>query len=212
MSEAAARARDQRRRWAAAGSGHDRLIAVLRVALPMAVGVLVVLLGAAPMLGGRDISFVLAKDRVAVAQERMRVTQASYRGQDDKGQPFRLNAESAVQATSRDPVVRLGKLSAEIVLQDGPATIVANRGRYDMDSRKVAIDGPVEFRGADGYRMQTRDVTVDLPTRTAQSGGPVDGEGELGRFSAGQLSTDLNTRVVKLTGGVRLHIPRGLPR
>lgn len=208
MSEAGAIARARRRRWAARGGSHDRLIGVLRVALPMAIGVLAALLATAPLLGGRDVSFVLAKDRVDVARERMRVTEANYRGQDAKGQPFQLRAASAVQQTSRDPVVRMDDLSARIALDDGPASIVARKGRYDMDSEKVAIDGQVLFSGANGYRMQTRDVTVDLKTRKIASGGPVDGKGELGTFQGGRLTGDLNTRVINLTQGVRLQIPR----
>jgi lipopolysaccharide export system protein LptC len=194
------------------GSSHDRLIGTLRVALPLAVVLLVVLLAFAPLTVGRDISFVLSKDRVQVAKERMRVSDALYRGEDSKGQPFQISAASAVQATSRDPVVRLQKLAARIALADGPATIVADRGRYDMDSETIAIDGPVRFRDAGDYRMQTRDVTVDLKTRRVASGGPVDGSMPLGTFAANRLEADLNTRVVVLKGDARLHIVQGRSR
>ncbi|HEX8447808.1 MAG TPA: LPS export ABC transporter periplasmic protein LptC [Sphingomonas sp.] len=208
MSEAGALARNRRRAWAARGGSHDRVIGILRIVLPLAIAALAIVLAIAPLLGGRDVSFVLAKDRVDVARERMRVTEANYRGQDSKGQPFQLRAASAVQQTSRVPVVRMDDLSARIQLDDGPATIVARKGRYDMDTEKVAIDGQVLFSGANGYRMQTRDVTVDLQTRRIASGGPVDGRGELGTFQGGHLTGDLNTRVLTLTQGVRLQIPR----
>ena len=67
MSELADRVRSQRQLWAASGSSHDRVIALLRILLPAAIGVLVVLLALAPLTVGRDISFVLSKDRVEVA-------------------------------------------------------------------------------------------------------------------------------------------------
>jgi len=206
MSELADRARSERQLWAATGSSHDRLIAVLRLVLPAAIVALVILLALAPLTVGRDISFVLSKDRVDVARERMRVTTATYRGQDSKGQPFELNAGSAVQVSSRDPVVRLRALAARIQLEDGPAQIVAGRGRYDMDSEKVAIDGPVLFRSADGYRIETRDVGIDLKSRTAASKGPVDGRMNIGTFSGDRFTADLNSRVVVLEGRARLHI------
>ncbi|MET0375087.1 MAG: LPS export ABC transporter periplasmic protein LptC, partial [Rhizorhabdus sp.] len=162
MSELADRARTQRQLWAASGSSHDRLIATLRLILPVAILVLIILLALAPLTVGRDISFVLSKDSVELARERMRVTSATYRGEDAKGQPFQLSAGSAVQVSSRDPVVRLQSLAARIQLQDGPARIDAGQGRYDMDSEKVAIDGKVLFRSADGYHIETRDVGIDL--------------------------------------------------
>lgn len=206
MSELADRVRSQRQLWAASGSSHDRLIAILRLVLPVAIGVLIILLALAPLTVGRDISFVLSKDRVEVARERMRVTTATYRGQDSKGQAFNLTAGSAVQTTSRDPVVRLQKLAAEIQLPEGPAKIVANRGRYDMDSEKVAVDGPVHLRSADGYNIQTRDVGIDLKTRMVASEGPVDGRMNIGTFSGDRFTADLNKRIVVLEGRARLHI------
>lgn len=206
MSELADSVRSQRQVWAASGSNHDRLISILRLVLPIAIGVLVILLALAPLTVGRDISFVLSKDRVEVARERMRVTTATYRGQDSKGQAFELIAGSAVQVTSRDPVVQLQKLAAQIQLPEGPAKIVANRGRYDMDSEKVAIDGRVHLTSADGYNIETRDVGIDLKTRQVASEGPVDGRMNIGTFSGDRFTADLNKRVVVLEGRARLHI------
>lgn len=212
MSELADQVRSERQLWAAAGSSHDRVIAIARVVLPMGVGALVAILAVAPLTLGRDISFVLSKDRVDVAGERLRVEAATYRGEDSKGQPFELRAGSAVQTSSRDPVVRLNDLSARIVLQDGPATIRANSGRYDMNSERVAVDGPVRFQSADGYELRTRDVAIDLKTRNVASGGRVDGEMPLGSFSGNRMTADLNNRVVVLEGQARLHIVQGRSR
>lgn len=212
MSELADKARTARQLWAASGSSHDRVIAVLRLVLPAAIVVLIVLLALAPLTVGRDISFVLSKDRVDVARERMQVTAATYRGQDSKGQPFILNAASAVQASSRDPVVRLKTLSAQIQLKDGPARVDASTGRYDMDKERVAVVGPVMFRSADGYQLETRDVDIDLKSRTASSNGPVNGRMNRGTFSADHLSADLNSRIIVLEGRARLHIVQGQAR
>jgi lipopolysaccharide export system protein LptC len=212
MSELADRVRTERQHWAVPGSSHDRLIRTLRILLPLIVLALVILLAAAPMTIGRDISFVLAKDRVEVARERMRVSEAIYRGADSKGRPFLLRAGSAVQVSSRDPVVRLNALSARIALADGPAVLAAGKGRYDMDSERVDIDGPVLFQAADGYRIETRDVAVDLTSRHMASGGPVDGRMPLGTFSANRMRADLNSRVVVLDGRARLHIVQGASR
>lgn len=206
MSEAADLARGTRQGWAAPGSAHDRVIRVMRVLLPTAIGLLIAILAFAPLTVGRDISFVLAKDRVQVARERLRVSDAIYRGEDSRGQPFSIRAGSAVQKSSRDPVVRLSDLSAQILLPEGPATIGARTGRYDMDSEKVYVDGPVRFQTSDGYRLDTRDVGVDLKSRRVTSGGAVDGKMPLGSFSANRMTADLASRTVVLDGRARLHI------
>jgi lipopolysaccharide export system protein LptC len=196
-------------RWALPRGAHDLRIKLARIILPASIGVLAVALVMAPLLKRGEVSFVLAKDSVAFATERMRVTQALYRGEDGKGQPFSLRAGSAVQVSSKDPVVRMKDLRAEIRLTDGPATIAANAGRYDMDSEVVRIDGPIRFNAAGGYQLLTRDVSVGLKSRQIASNGPVSGQMPLGSFSAGAIEGNLDSRIVVLSGGARLHIVQG---
>jgi len=206
MSEDGKIERDRRLRWARPGSGHDRNVRVARVALPAFVGALAAILAIAPLTKRAEVSFVLSKDRVAMAKERMRVTKAQYRGQDDKGQGFVLNAGSAVQMKSRIPVVQLGSLSAELASATGPSTIVAPQARYNLDSEKLDVNGPLTYQSADGYKLSTRNVGADLNTRKIASNAPVTGQMPLGTFSAGNMQVDLTTRTVTLGGRARLHV------
>lgn len=212
MSELADRVKVERRLWAVPGSSHDRVIDFARKLLPAGIVLLIGALALTPLMTGRDISFVLSKNSVAMAKERMRVSDAQYRGEDSKGQPFLIRAGSAVQRSSSDPIVKLANLSARIQLADGPAAIAANRGRYDIERDRVAIDGPVVFKTTDGYRLMTRDVAIDMQSRTLASLGPITGRMPLGTFRADQLRADLNQRVVTLDGRARLHIVQGQSR
>ncbi len=206
MSIQAEQQRSARRHWARPMGSHDRLVGTLKNWLPVAAGVLAALLATAPFVGGDKVSFVLDKNKVEVAQERMRVTEALYRGEDSKGQPFSLRAGSAVQKSSREPVVDLHDMSARVLLSEGPALLNARKGRYDMDSERVAVDGPVQFQAAGGYRLTTRDVGIDLKTRTMRSTGRVDGRIPIGTFSGDHLEADLNARTVTLQGRASLRI------
>jgi lipopolysaccharide export system protein LptC len=212
MSDAASLGRDKRMRWARPGSSHDRNVRVARVALPAFVGALAAVLAIAPLTQRAEMSFVLAKDSVAMAKERMRVTQAQYRGQDDKGQAFTLNAGSAVQMTSKVPVVELGKLSAELTSTTGLATLVAPQARYNLDTEKLDVNGPLTYSSADGYKLSTSNVGADLNTRKLSSTSPVTGQMPLGSFSAGNIQADLGARTVTLGGRARLHIVQGAIR
>ena len=201
--------RDRRERWARPGSGHDGSVRIARIVLPSAVGALAAILAITPLAKREELSFVLAKDKVAMAPERMRVARAQYRGQDDKGQAFTLNAGSAVQATSKTAVVQLGDLSARLQLTNGPATLVAPKARYDMDSQRLAVDGPLTVTGSDGYRLSTSNVGADLTRQTVSSNSLVQGQMPLGTFSAGSLRADLATHTVSLGGRAHLHIVQG---
>ena len=206
MSVQADQQRDVRRLWAQPGGSHDRLVALLKNWLPVAVGVLAALLATAPFTGGDKVSFVLDKNKVEVAKERLKIQAAQYRGQDAKGQPFVLDAGSAVQRSSAEPVVQLNRLAAAIRLQDGPARLTANTGRYDMESEQVKVDGPIAFRGPENYTLDTRDATVDLKTRRLQSTGAVTGTVPQGTFRGDRLRADLEERTVTLDGNARLRI------
>ena len=210
MSELARRERTARQQWAAPGSRHDKLVTAARVVLPMSVVVLAAFLVMAPLTATGDVSFVLDKNKVEVAKERMRLQSAQYRGQDAKGQPFELDAGSAVQRSSAEPIVRLSKLSAGIQLSDGPARLVAPSGRYDMDTELMKVDGPIAFRAAGGYRLDTGAAEVDLKERKLQSAGEVTGTVPQGTFRGYRMRADLESRTVTLDGNARLRIvPRG---
>jgi len=212
MSDLAARVRSDRRVWAAPGSSHDRAVWWLRVMLPVMIGVLTAFMVMAPVLVGGDVSFVLDKNKVEVARERMRLQSAVYRGEDDKGQPFSLQAGSAVQKSSSEPIVQLDQLAARILLSDGPATLSASHGEYDMDKQRVNVDSPLQFRAANGYALDTTAASVDLKTRQLLSTAPITGTLPQGRFSADHMRADLETRVVHLDGNTHLRIQPGKRR
>lgn len=209
MSELADRQRLAKRSWAAPGSFHDSLVRILKIVLPVSIGLLGAYLVLAPLTKGQEISFILDKNKVEVAKERMRVRAARYQGVDDKGRPFTIAAQSAVQATSRDPVVDIRGMMAEIRLEDGPARLSADRGRYDLEQETVDVLGPILFTTTDGYRLETRDVAVDLNERTLSGDGGVRGWMPLGRFTADQMRVDLPDQRVVLSGRARLHIVQG---
>jgi len=212
MSEAATKGRVVKQRWAIPGSTHDRIVRLTKIALPSAVGVLIAVLAIAPLDKHGDVSFILDKKKVENAPERMRVEQAKYVGTDDKGQRFEMTAQRALQRSSDVPLVDIWGMFARLGLEKGPLMIAANQGQYNLDTQKVAIKGPVKVAGPDGYRLATRDVSVDLKQRQLASAGPVAGQMRLGQFQAGQLRADLGSRTVVLDGGARLKIVQGAVR
>ncbi|OYY70624.1 LPS export ABC transporter periplasmic protein LptC [Sphingomonas sp. 28-63-12] len=198
--------RTARQLWAAPGGRHDRVVEASRVALPVMIGILTAFLVTAPLTMSGDVSFLLDKNKVEVAKERLRIQSALYRGADQQGRAFSLRAGSAVQKSSAEPVVKLTTLSAEMAMAEGPSHLRADSGRYDMASEKVMADGPIRFTAANGYDLTTRDATLDLKTRKLSSGGAVTGQVPQGSFSAARMSADLDSHVVTLDGDARLRI------
>jgi lipopolysaccharide export system protein LptC len=205
MSEQADLERTQRQRWAMPGGRHDRLIRSLRVILPSIIGILLAVLVFSPFSATQELSFVLNKNEVDLSRERMRLVEALYRGEDSNGRPFSLRAGSAVQKTSASPVLDMTSLSGRILLNDGPASIVAQRGTYNLGKETMRVNGPLAVESP-GYDIVASNVELSLKDKSMQSFGPVSGRTKVGTFNAGRLSADLDTRIVRLDGGVHLRI------
>lgn len=201
--------RSRRQHWAAPGGTHDRIVGFLARALPMGVGALAALMIVTPLGPRGEISFLLDRDEVEIIEERLRVDNALYRGQDNKGRPFSLSAGEAVQRSSAEGIVRMYDLVARILLPEGPARITAGAGQYRLEQDVVAIIGPMRLLAADGYRMFARDVSVDLKAKTLVGAGGVQGAIPAGTFRANRLEADLAERTITLSGNARLRMNPG---
>jgi len=210
MSELAEQDRRIKRGWAKPGSSHDRLIRLMKYLLPALVGLVLAFLALVPLEKRKEVSFLVDKNKLDQAEERMRIDAAQYRGRDEEGRPFVLDARSAVQETSSDPVLNILGMSAQLQLSEGPAQITADAARFNPVLNLVDVLGPVRFITTDGYRLLTSNVSVDLKDRSLQSQGQVEGTMPLGTFRADRMSADLPERKVVLEGNTRLHINQGV--
>jgi lipopolysaccharide export system protein LptC len=210
MSELADRQRAVKRSWAEPGSFHDYLVRLLKFGLPAAIGVLLAYLALAPLAKGPEISFLLDKNKVGTAQEKMRIRSAQYRGQDNLGRPFMVSAGSAVQASSSEPVVQIQGMSAEILLEHGPARITGDRAVYNLETQTVTVAGPVRFQDSRGYRLNAGESTIDLRAQTLTTNQPMAMASPDGRrVEAAGAVVDLNERRVMGRGGVLFTAPDG---
>lgn len=212
MSIQADEIRNQRRVWAAPGGSFDRMVRFLAVALPAAVGAVFATMLVTPLSPRGEVSFLLDRNKVAIADDRLRVDNAMYRGQDSRGRPFSVAAGSAVQASATVPVVRMNDLTARLLLADGPAMLTAGNGHYDINDEVVAVDGIMRFTAADGYRMSASNVSIDMRDRMVRGEGRVEGEVPAGTFQADRIVADIDARTVALEGNARLRMVPGRMR
>jgi len=204
MTFAADQMRTRRQAFAAPGSPLDKIVRVLAVGLPALVGVIAALMIITPLSPRGEVSFLLDRNKVAIADDRLRVDDAMYRGQDSNGRPFSLMAGEAVQHSNSVPLVTMEDLVARIVLPDGPAVLSASAGTYNIDHEQVAIPGIVQFTAADGYEIAASNVTIDLASRSLLGEGRVGGVIPAGQFEADSMRANLTTRTISLVGNARL--------
>src|SRR3546814_7911248 len=76
MATQPARELTARQQSALPGTGYHKVVRTAKWLRPTLAGVVGVAMLAWPVMGGHDFSFVLAKDRVAIASERLKIAQA----------------------------------------------------------------------------------------------------------------------------------------
>lgn len=206
MSDLADRQREARRRAMLPGGPRDMVIAAAKWVLPIASFALLVVLIILPLSATQEFSFLLSKDNAARAGERLRMEEATYRGETSRGEPFEIVARSGVQKTSAVPVVILSDLSARLEQQQGPATVTAPRGEFFIEENRLVVQGPVVARSASGYSLDGNSIEVNISTNKVNSAEPVVGTLPMGTFRADRFSADIQGRKVRLDGGVQLRI------
>lgn len=209
MTAKADQIRSRRRAFAAPGSSLDKTVRWLAIGLPALVGVVVALMVVTPLGPRGEVSFLLNRNKVATAPNRLFVNNAVYRGEDAEGRPFSLSAGEAVQHSARLPVVQMRDLMARLLLDQGPAELTAPAGTYNYLTDEVMVPNEVRFVAADGYRMHTSGVSIDLDDKTMVGSGGVAGAVPAGTFSADSIHADLGKRTVSLQGHAHLRMVPG---
>ena len=209
MTAKAEQIRRRRRAAAVPDSQHDHVVRALAVGLPGVVGAILAAMLVLPLFPKNEVSFLLDRNRVAMTEDRLAVASASYRGQDNRGRAFTVNAGSAVQHSSAVPVVEMRALNAHMQLSDGSADAVAPTGAYHINTDQLMLGGPVRVTTTTGYALQTSAVELDLKARRAFGEGGVSGQLATGPFSADRISADLEARTVTLDGHVHLTMTPG---
>jgi lipopolysaccharide export system protein LptC len=194
------------RRGTRIGGLYDRYIAIIKDALPIAALLLLVTIMLLPFISSKEFSFILDKKKVAQAGERFRMESPVYKGTDSKGRTFIITALRSVQKSSADPTVLLEKLRATLETREGLVVLTADEGRFLLRKEQLIVSGEIAIERNDGYRFSSRDVLVDLPSRTAFSGTGIKGTGPLGKFSAGSFRLDLASNAIVFGGGTRLRL------
>ena len=204
--------RSKRQHFAAPGGRHDKVVGFLARVLPIGVGILAALMVITPLSPRGEVSFLLDRNDVSCIVERLRVDNAMYRGRDDTGRPFSITAGDAVQRSSAEGLVRMNDLLAQLLLPEGPARLSAKGGTYSINDDTGDVDGVIEMRAVDGYRMTASGVSLNLEKREMTGEDGVEGEIPAGTFRAQRMRADLAARELTLEGNASLRIVPGKVR
>jgi lipopolysaccharide export system protein LptC len=190
------------------GNFHSRLVAWLKILLPLAA---LALLSTLFLVARRiDPSDAIPYAEVDL-EDRLRepkMTGAVYAGTTRDGTAIRLSTDSAVPLPGGR--ARARGLSAAVETPDGARTTIrAASAEIGTRGRSIALSGTVEVSTSSGYRVTTDDVLIDRDTTSVTVPGTVEGTGPGGAIRADSLTltsaeSDAGSYLLTFSGDVRL--------
>jgi lipopolysaccharide export system protein LptC len=126
-------------------------------------------------------------------------------GTDEKGHPFVVTADHAVQDV-RDPHrARLFGVESDVTMDnDRWLNATAARGTFDMDKSSLNLSGGISTFSDTGYELHTSYGHVDLKRGQFEGPATVTGQGPLGTFRADRFRIDHVTQMIYLNGNVHM--------
>ncbi|WP_304170174.1 LPS export ABC transporter periplasmic protein LptC [Phenylobacterium aquaticum] len=197
-SQPSAAPRRQEARWLA----HSRLIRRMRVALPVAIGVILLAMVGFVIQG----SIVGARAKPSDADAPIQLVKPRFVGRDNKGRAFVLTAKTATRDEKDYQRVLLD--TPELILDEegtNPTHVTARSGVYREDAKMLNLDGGVKLNGGD-VNFSTASSIFNTATGELEGKGVIQGAGALGEIIAKSYGVyDKGERMV-FKGGVHTRV------
>ena len=109
---------------------------------------------------------ISAVNMADITTNQFKMTDASFSGIDRDGNPFQIHATTARQEYDQPDIIFLdsvrGKITRKIDGKPETNNITANRGRYDIKSKRVTLSGNVRIESTTGDKALTDEMVIKL--------------------------------------------------
>jgi lipopolysaccharide export system protein LptC len=130
-------------------------------------------------------------------------------GSDNKGNPFVITADAAVQDAHDPKRAKLKNVEADVAVDKNSwVNARAKQGRIDMAAGKLELGGGIDLFTDKGYELHTQSASVDLGNSILDGHVKVTGQGPLGTLVADQFHADRDKNQLLLVGHVHMTINR----
>lgn len=169
---------------------YSRLVAVLKVALPLVALGLLSALFLAPGGDRPGGDLVFSQRDLAALGSGLRISDAIFSGETSGNDAFRFTAVSVVPDAAPPTHAEISELSGRIDLTDGPSvSVTAATGSLDLENQRLQLDGAIDIETSNGWQMETEAMAIDLRAGTLKAE-PVLAQGPLGRIESQSLSIE----------------------
>ena len=189
---------------------HSRLVRILRIAVPGAVGL--------AMAGVIGISIFnpfrmlmpklpLDMDNLVVSGTKITMEAPHLSGYTPDRRPYEMWAKTAVQDITDPDHVELNKLRTKLLMQDGSTVFLDSlTGLFDNKAQTLDLHKDIFLQTTTGYEARLTQAHVDMVKNTVDSDEHVDVKLTNGTLSSDRLHISNGGEVVLFEGNVVMHL------
>jgi len=182
------------------------VVTIAKRLLPLAAFAALALVVLWPQIAGMEeqVRVAYRKPSIAVPTGAASVIEPRFQGTDERGRPYTLSADTAVQEAGSNSV-RLTRPHGDVTLEAGAWVMLkADAGLFHRDRRMLDLTGNVAVFHDSGYEVRTDAAKVDLDAGSAQGDQPVSAQGPAGTLDAVGFTLTDRGDVVVFKGPARM--------
>jgi len=181
---------------------HSRLVRILRIAMPVAI---VLILGAVVLVSWLDPLKVLARlpvdaGKVVISGTKITMQAPKLTGYTRDRRWYELSARAAAQDITKPDVIELHDVHAKIESQDkSTMALSAARGAFSRKAGVLNLNDQIVLKSSGGYEMRLDEATVDTASGGIVSNKPVRILSQQGTLNANRFEVEKSGDVVRFS-------------
>lgn len=186
---------------------HSKRVRILRIAVPAAAGIGVLILALTTFLNPLRFMYKLPNDLGTLVVSGTKITMEAPRlagfTRDSRG--YEVHAKSAAQDLAKPEIVELKELRAKIDMQDKTnVEMTAQGGFYNTKTELLTLGPDILLKSTTGYEARLADAVVDIRKGNIVSEKPVAVKMLKGNLDAKRIEVLNAGEVLRFDGGVSM--------
>jgi lipopolysaccharide export system protein LptC len=189
---------------------HSRRVRMLRVAIPVAI---VLIVGVSFLVNWLDPLRVLGRlpadaGKLVISGTKIIMEAPKISGYTRDARWYEMTARSAAQDITNPNVVELHDIDAKIEGEDKSTThLTAAEGTYDRKSAVLTLIRNIKLRSTTGFEMRLESAVIDTATGEIVSSQPVEVRSEQGTLNSNRLEIINAGDTIRFSDGVTMYLP-----
>jgi lipopolysaccharide export system protein LptC len=188
---------------------HSRLVRILRVAVPAAVGLAMAMVVGISLFNPfhMEIKTDNLSGNLVVSGRKITMETPHLTGFTPDQRPYDLVAKTATQDLTDPDHVELNTVRAKVLMQDGSTTTLdALTGLFDTKQQQIDLYKDILLTTSTGYQARLNSAHADMAKGTVSSDEHVDVKLTNGTLTADRLRITDNGDVVRFEGNVVMNL------